>query len=209
MPTHRQWISKLGEAIAANKPSSRGNNPAIHVYVTALSQHTAGMSQWFGVFFKKQSHLGWLENICHVGTVSSGIKRQLVLKQQSKISMHNTVGLDDVHHPPLPAHRVRPAVGSMVDNADDDSEDDDSDFIPEDNLVDDMEEDNEEFEQENQPLQPINLNGVFLDKVTFGDAVPKVQDRMCGRSRQLYVRRLLTNSMPMDRATSITSSRQS
>ena len=133
MPTHRQWISKLREAIAASKPSSRGKNPGIHLYVSTLSQHTVGLSQWFGSFFKKQSHLGWLENICHIDTVSSGIKRQLVLKQQSKISMHNAVGLlqglDDIYHPPLPAHRVRPAAGTMIDDADDDSEDDDSDYI--------------------------------------------------------------------------------
>jgi hypothetical protein len=82
MPTHRQWITLLGKAIAASKPSSRGKNPDIHVYVSTLSQHTAGLPQWFGSFFKKQSHLGWLENICHIGTVSSGIKGQLVLKQQ-------------------------------------------------------------------------------------------------------------------------------
>ena len=52
-----------------------------------------------------------------------------------------------------------------------DSEGDDSDFVPE-------EEDDEEFEQENQPPQPINLSGVFLEKVAFDTAVRKVQDRI-------------------------------
>ena len=45
--------------------------------------------------------------------------------------------------------------------------------MPEDNLAEDEKENDEEFAQENQPLQPINLNGVFLEKVTFGSAVPK------------------------------------
>ena len=36
-------------------------------------------------------------------------------------------GLNDNYQPPLPAHRVRPAAGTMMDNADADIEDDDSD----------------------------------------------------------------------------------
>jgi hypothetical protein len=45
MLTHRQWISQLGEVIAATKPSNRGKKGDVHVYVSDLSSH---MSQWFG-----------------------------------------------------------------------------------------------------------------------------------------------------------------
>ena len=132
-----------------------------------------------------------LERTCLSNIVCKGDNRQLLLGHDSKIRMQNLdvlTGLDDLALP-LHPHNLRasqqPVAADANANANDDQddEDDDSDFVPG-HCDDSDDEDDSDYDEENDsdeeidPLRPLKLDSIFLEKLRFRQVKPDIQRKI-------------------------------
>ena len=189
MATNRTYLGQFAKVIRDHKRANGGMQVARHVLPRVLLVDVPDRL-WFSNFFRKKSHVDWLETTCLITIVSKGNNRQLFLCHDSQVDV--LTGLDDPTLPP-PPHDLRPPVQPVAAaaataanaNANDDHDDseDDSDFAPGrrddsddgDDSDDDEEDDNDE---ENNLPRPMKLDSIFLERLRFRQVKPDTQRRI-------------------------------